>query len=206
MQIKRKIVLALAAVVLTGSLFFLAPFSSESQEGPHPAQVIESLLVEQEKELKLYQEELIKEGALLYQQEQGKLRRRYQQELADAQRALLREQAELEDVKQRELSTKLLRLQLQLALVNLEQEEQAEKLKQIGEHRREFEEWREKAEEQLEMKLGRLKEDYEQSLGAELAQLQADLETRINQEFNCYQEWSQTALERKIQALDSKTA
>ena len=175
----RLLVLCLITIFLSGSLVLT---EDNKAALPEPETVIEALLMEQEEELKKYALELKQAGEELFAEKLGELRRAHMQTMHDEAKRL-RFQAE---DKLKELEAKLggdmLRQQLQLMLVTLDEDQRQARLKVMEQLQGELAAAQVDLEAELQEQLLQLEAEYEARSQGEAARLLAEVEQALEEE------------------------
>jgi len=175
----RLLVLCLITIFLSGSLVLT---EDNKAALPEPETVIEALLMEQEEELKKYALELKQAGEELFAEKLGELRRAHMQAMHDEAKRL-RFQAE---DKLKELEAKLggdmLRQQLQLMLVTLDEDQRQARLKVMEQLQGELAAAQVDLEAELQEQLLQLEAEYEARSQGEAARLLAEVEQALEEE------------------------
>ncbi len=179
----RLLVLGTVLILLSGSLV-------NTKEGvatePEWAAVMESLLLQQEQDLEAYSSHLRQVGEELFAEREGELRRAQSQRFHNAAKALQAQvEAELKEL-QEDLNGEILRHQLQLMLVSLDEQEQEAKLNQITRLQEEIKEVKTSLEAEYQRRFQELQAEHEERNTEELLALQNKVERAMDEEFAEY--------------------
>lgn len=161
----------------------------------------EQLLLEEELILEEYEQKLFAKGEKLFAEQESQLRRAQEQELQNAAKKLIAN-FESEGVKkQKSLSKEILRRQLEMVFVSLNEEQQSMKAKQILEANNELAKWEKQAQVELEESLEELRLEYEERWFADRRELQIRLENSLAEEFADFQKERWRVFEEKSSNL-----
>jgi competence protein ComGC len=162
------------------------------------------LMVQFESNLETHHKRLQADGERAYQERYNEIVLEENEKLALGEQALKDEGQEYAKQLQDEYGIKILNRQLQLAIVSLSEEEQAEKIAEIEFFQSELERLKEEKEAELQDRLTALYQEYEESLDATLLSAQAEIEASLEQDYLNYKMELQTALDEEIALLEGK--
>lgn len=162
------------------------------------------LMVQFESNLETHHKRLQADGERAYQERYNEIVLEENEKLALGEQALKDEGQEYAKQLQDEYGIKILNRQLQLAIVSLSEEEQAEKIAEIEFFQSELERLKEEKEAELQDRLTALYQEYEESLDAALLSAQAEIEASLEQDYLNYKMELQTALDEEIALLEGK--
>lgn len=204
--ISRLLVLSAVLILLSGSLVG-AHQSAVITSPEEQTQInLESLLTKQEEDLEDYRLQLQKAGEETYAERQGELRREQAQNLHNEARALQAHvKGQLQEL-QDELQGELLRQQLQLMLVTLDEKQQQARLDHIAELQNQMQVAQESLEEEYQDQLEQLQATHEERSLTELAALKTEVERAMDDEFAQYRLGLLQELEEEIAKMRPKLA
>lgn len=162
------------------------------------------LMAQFESNLETHHKRLQADGERAYQERYNEIVLEENEKLALGEQALKDEGQEYAKQLQDEYGIKILNRQLQLAIVSLSEEEQAEKIAEIEFFQSELERLKEEKEAELQDRLTALYQEYEESLDATLLSAQAEIEASLEQDYLNYKMELQTALDEEIALLEGK--
>lgn len=162
------------------------------------------LMVQFESNLETHHKRLQADGERAYQERYNEIVLEENEKLALGEQALKDEGQEYAKQLQDEYGIKILNRQLQLAIVSLSEEEQAEKIAEIEFFQSELERLKEEKEAELQDRLTALYQEYEESLDATLLSAQAEIEASLEQDYLNYKMELQAALDEEIALLEGK--
>lgn len=162
------------------------------------------LMVQFESNLETHHKRLQADGERAYQERYNEIVLEENEKLALGEQALKDEGQEYAKQLQDEYGIKILNRQLQLAIVSLSEEEQAEKIAEIEFFQSELERLKEEKEAELQDRLTALYQEYEESLDAALLSAQAEIEASLEQDYLNYKMELQAALDEEIALLEGK--
>lgn len=162
------------------------------------------LMVQFESNLETHHKRLQADGERAYQERYNEIVLEENEKLALGEQALKDEGQEYAKQLQDEYGIKILNRQLQLAIVSLSEEEQAEKIAEIEFFQSELERLKEEKEAELQDRLTALYQEYEESLDATLLSAQAEIEASLEQDYLNYKMELKTALDEEIALLEGK--
>ena len=162
------------------------------------------LMAQFESNLETHHKRLQADGERAYQERYNEIVLEENEKLALGEQALKDEGQEYAKQLQDEYGIKILNRQLQLAIVSLSEEEQAEKIAEIEFFQSELERLKEEKEAELQDRLTALYQEYEESLDATLLSAQAEIEASLEQDYLNYKMELQAALDEEIALLEGK--
>lgn len=200
MKVKVKLILLVGlALLFSQSLLTLSGPSLQNEK----VQILEEQLMLEELAIKAYRQDLQAAGEFLYHEESGQLELAYGQALKNEQRVLLEKAEEMMEEKGEELAKAILRNRLQLTLLDLNKEQQEQKLKEAALLQEDFETWQKQAEEKVLKELNRLEDQYEQALQLELTELKTSLEQAMEEDYALYKKQRAEKFRTEISGLDT---
>lgn len=185
------VLLAVMCLLLTGSSLALPALQSEDVGGGGANLQVEfyAHLLE---DLANYEEQLIQEAQTILEEQVGEYRREEAQKLHSELLALQDELTREIEVRQKELSTQLLGLQLELFLVSLTASEQEQKLAEVITLQEELQQARADWEAEYEARAQQLQDEHEERLRRRIANLELELDRAVSAELDSYQrQWLQ---------------
>lgn len=179
------LLLSVAIILLAGS----APQGSQSiaRGVVDDSQAIEALLKEQEEELEEYRAYLQQAGEDTFQQKQGELLRAQAQQLHNEAKKLRTSLEAKYQVLTEGISQEILRQQLQLMLVSLDEGQQEARLARIAELEEERQTVRVELDAEYQAELHELQARHEERSRQAVIQLRAEIERAMEEEFAQYQ-------------------
>lgn len=196
------ILLVVLSLILSASS--LSPQNHKVANNDIAVSEFEQLLAEEELVLQEYEQELLAKGEEFFAEQESQLRRAQEQELQNAAKDLVSEFESEGIKKQKELSEEILRHQLEMVLVSLNEDQQSLKAKQIMEANSELTKWEKQAQSELEESLEQLRLEYEEQWLAERKELQIRLEKSLAEQFKDFQEERWQVFEEKSLNLSSE--
>lgn len=194
--LSRLVVLSVVLILLSGSVI---------SSGQRPVQdqldwqkILDEMLAQQEQDLQDYRDQLQRAGEDVFADKQGQLFRAQAQKLHNEARLLKAQVEEEIQALQQELSAKLLREQLELMLLTLDEKGQEVRLERIAQVQEELQTAQEGLREEYEKRLLVLQEEHERRSHEETEALKAEVEKAMDDEFAQYQLTLLQQLEEEI--------